>query len=162
MQPGRLNRMRHRACFSLGPVDLFLLVCVTSSAAGEFAGNLVGVSDGDSLTVLREHTPVRIRLHGIDSPEAGQDFGSRAKAAAAELAFGKVVTVRTVDTDRHGRTVALVVLPDGAILNHELIRSGNASWFRKHAPVDSTVERLEAEAREVRRGLWAQKNPVPP
>jgi micrococcal nuclease len=95
-------------------------------------------------------------------PEAGQDFGARAKAAAAELAFGKVVTVRTVDTDRYGRTVAVVLLPDGRTLNHELVRSGYAWFFRKYAPGDSTLSRLEAEAREGRRGLWAQKNPVPP
>jgi hypothetical protein len=61
--------------------------------------------------VLLERTPVKLRLHGIDAPEAGQDFGARAKAAAAELAFGKVVTVRPLGTDRYrrGRVVAMEV-----------------------------------------------------
>ena len=48
---------------------------------------MVGVSDGDTLTVLKGRTQVKVRLHGIDAPETGQDFGSRAKQAASDLAF---------------------------------------------------------------------------
>jgi micrococcal nuclease len=114
--------------------------------ADGFSGKVVGVTDGDTITVLHERTPVKVRLHGIDCPESGQDFGTRAKQATSELAFGKLVTVRPVDTDRYGRTVALVVLPDGRTLNHELVRSGLAWWFRKYAPGDVTLERLETEA----------------
>jgi micrococcal nuclease len=36
------------------------------------------------------------------------------------------VTVQSRGTDRYGRTVALVVLPDGRTLNHELVRTGFA------------------------------------
>jgi hypothetical protein len=92
----------------------------------------------------------------------GQDFGARAKAAAAELAFGKTVTVRLLGTDRYHRGIALVVLPDGRILNHEIVRSGFAWWFRTYAPADATLERLETEARQARRGLWSQPHPIPP
>lgn len=63
--------MRHRVCARLRPVALFLVVWVTNSVAAEFAGNVVGVTDGDMLTVLRERAPVRVRLHGFDAPEAG-------------------------------------------------------------------------------------------
>jgi Staphylococcal nuclease homologue len=63
--------------------------------------------------VLQEGSPVENRLHGIDCPESAQDFGSRAKSFTSELAFGRVVTVRPVGTDRYERTVAEVVLPDG-------------------------------------------------
>ena len=76
------------------------------SAADDYLGKVVGVSDGDTITVLRDRTPVRIRLSGIDCPETGQDFGSRANSATSELAFGKVVTVRARQNDRYGRTVA--------------------------------------------------------
>ena len=54
--------------------------------------------------MLHERTQVKVRLHGIDAPEAGQDFGSRAKALTSELAFGKVVNVRP--RDRNCRAVA--------------------------------------------------------
>jgi hypothetical protein len=72
------------------------------------------------------------------------------------------VTVQPRDIDRYGRTVALVVLPDGRTLNHELVRSGFAWWYQKYAPADTTLEQLEAEARATRRGLWSQASPIPP
>jgi endonuclease YncB( thermonuclease family) len=41
------------------------------------------------------------------------------------------VTIHPVDTDRHGRTVAEVTLPDGGSLNREMVRSGMAWRFRR-------------------------------
>jgi endonuclease YncB( thermonuclease family) len=128
----------------------------------EFVGKVVGVSDGDTITVLRDRTPIKIRLHGIDSPESRQDFGSRAKSVTSELAFNQVVKVQRRDTDRYGRTVAEVILPDGRSLNQEVVRQGMAWWYRRYAPHDPTLSRLEAEARAAKRGLWSQPNPVPP
>jgi endonuclease YncB( thermonuclease family) len=78
-----------------------------TKAIDGYPATMVGISDGDTLTVpTANRTQVKIRLHGIDCPERGQDFGSRAKEAVAELAFGKTVTVHPRDTDRYGRTVA--------------------------------------------------------
>jgi hypothetical protein len=37
-----------------------------------------------------------------------------------------------------------------------------AWWFRQYAPDDRERERFETEAREARRGLWSQPNPIPP
>src|SRR4051812_34043474 len=87
---------------------------------------VVGVSDGDTITVLRGRTQTRIRLHGIDAPETGQDYGSRAKQVASDLSFGKFVTVQPVDKDRYGRTVAEVILPDRRSLNREMVGQGAA------------------------------------
>jgi micrococcal nuclease len=125
-------------------------------------GKVVSISDGDTITVLRGRTSVKIRLHGIDSPESGQDFGTRAKQAASEMAFGKIVTVQPRGTDRYGRTVAEVTLPEGRSLNHEMVRLGMAWWFQAYAPGDRMLERLETEAREAKRGLWSQPSPIPP
>lgn len=44
----------------------------------------------------------------------------------------------------------------------ELVRAGLAWWYRHYAPRDRELERLEAQARAARRGLWADKDPVPP
>ena len=71
---------------------LLLLVAATLAFAEEFQGKVVGVADGDTITVLRDRQPVRIRLNGIDAPESGQPFGTRAKQFTSNLAFGKVVT----------------------------------------------------------------------
>ncbi len=139
-----------------------LVAFASSSRAAEFSGKVIGVSDGDTITVLQDKSPVKIRLDGIDCPETGQDFGTRAKSFTSELAFGKVVTVRPVGTDRYRRTIAVVVLPDGRLLNHEIVRAGYAWWYRKYAPRDAALERLESEAREGKRGLWSQSGPIPP
>jgi endonuclease YncB( thermonuclease family) len=89
---------------------LFPILWPLPALAADFPDKVVGISDGDTLTVLTAETwQVKVRLHGIDAPETGQDFGSRAKQAASEAAFGKQVTVREVDRDCYGRTVAEVI-----------------------------------------------------
>jgi hypothetical protein len=58
--------------------------------------------------------------------------------------------------------VADVILPDGKILSHELVRRGMAWWYRRYAPNHPTLSRLEEEARAARIGLWSQPDPTPP
>ena len=71
-------------------------------------------------------------------------------------------TVRTFGLDKYGRTIGDVFLPDGRMLNEELVREGLAWWYREYAPGNGTLEKLEAEAREAKRNLWSHKKPVPP
>ncbi|MEJ7636801.1 MAG: thermonuclease family protein [Singulisphaera sp.] len=123
---------------------------------------MIGGSDGDTITVLSGRTPTKVRLHGIDAPETGQDYGSRAKQVASEIAFGKNVTVRAIEKDHYGRTVAEVIPPDGRSMNREMVGQGAAWWYRECAPADGRLARLESEAKATRRGLWGQPNPVPP
>ena len=104
---------------------------------------------------------MKVRLLGIDCPEKKQPFGRRAKERTAALAYGKVVKVRPSGVDRYGRIMADVILPDGRNLNRELVREGMAWWFRRYS-TDRVLQALEAEARSQRRGLWADKDPVPP
>ena len=66
------------------------------------------------------------------------------------------------DLDCYARTVGGVIPPDGRRLNRDLVRTGLARWYRHYAPRDLELERLETEARVARRGLWADKDPVPP
>jgi len=144
-------------------VLLLTLSCGSAcSVAPEFTAKVIGVADGDTITVLRDRSEVRIRLDGIDCPESGQAFGSMAKARTAELALGKMVKVRPRNKDRYGRTVAEVWLSDGRNLNRELVRAGFAWWVRKYAPHDSELARLEAEAQAARRGLWSDGHPIEP
>ena len=105
---------------------------------------------------------MKVRLHGIDCPERGQPFGSRAKQYTSEMAFGNEVEVRIKTTDRYGRIVGEVILPEGTSLNKELVYVGLAWWYRKYAPNDRTLKALEAGARAEKKGLWADKNPIPP
>lgn len=65
-------------------------------------GQVVGISDGDTITVMRGGKGKRIRLYGIDAPESRQAFGWRAKQFASDLAYRKTVRVEHVDADRYG------------------------------------------------------------
>lgn len=146
------------------PVLLLLLLLALPARAQEtFAAKVVGVSDGDTITVLTDaRRQVKVRLHGIDAPESHQPFGSRAKQFTSGTVFGKAVKVKVRDTDRYGRSVAEVFTQDGRSLNHEAVRAGMAWWYRRYAPNDRMLQVLEEEARRARRGLWADRDPIPP
>ena len=60
------------------------------------------------------------------------------------------------------RTIGEVILPDGMNLNQELVKQGWCWWYREYAPGDTELKKLEREAREERKGLWAAAHPVPP
>jgi endonuclease YncB( thermonuclease family) len=90
-----------------------------------WTGKVVGVSDGDTIKVLRAGQQVKIRLYGVDTPEKKQAFGQAAKRFTAGMVAGKVVGVDPVDVDRYGRAVGLVVV-NGVSLNAELVRGGYA------------------------------------
>ena len=112
---------------------LLVILLIPACVRHDESARVIGISDGDTLTVLRGRTQARIRLHGIDAPETGQDYGSRAKQVASDLAFGKIVTVRPVEEDRYGRTVAEVILPDGRSMNREMVGRGAAWWYRAYS-----------------------------
>lgn len=141
---------------------LVLILLPAPLLAVEFYGQVVGVIDGDTIEVLHNQRPKRVRLYGIDCPEKRQAFGQRAKQATSALVFGKDVTLQTRSKDKYGRPVADVLLPDGTNVNQTLIKEGWCWWYRKYAPADKELARLEGEARDTNRGLWAAPHPVPP
>jgi len=139
----------------------FLILLLLVGCAAQEGQKVVGITDGDTIKVLVDNKPVKVRLAEIDCPEARQAFGTKAKQYTADLAFGKSVRIITKGKDRYGRTLAEVILPDGKNLNKELVRSGLA-WQYKQYSKTPEYKRLEEEARTNKRGLWVDKNPVPP
>ena len=127
-----------------------------------FDAKVIGVSDGDTISILKSGAPVKIRLHGIDCPETGQDFGTKAKRRTSDLVFGGIVTISPVDTDRYGRTVARVRLKNGKDLHQILVGEGLCWWSDKYAPNDETLRALQARARAEKLGLWSRPDAVAP
>jgi endonuclease YncB( thermonuclease family) len=78
------------------------------------------------------------------------------------LVFGKEVMLQTHGHDKYKRTIEDVILCDRLNLNQELVKQGWCWWYQKHAPGNTVLEGLERDAREARKGLWADPQPVPP
>ncbi|MEW6267781.1 MAG: thermonuclease family protein [Thermodesulfobacteriota bacterium] len=138
-----------------------VLAAAAPSGAASFRGTVVRIRDGDSVDVLRDRRPVKVRVLGVDAPERGQPFSARAKSFTADLVGGREVLVEVKDVDRYGRIVGDVVLDDGRRLGRELVRAGLAWHYRRYSS-DPELARLEGEARSARRGLWADPHPTPP
>jgi len=142
---------------------MLLLAASLPALAAEISGRVVGVADGDTLTLLTpDKRQVRIRLAEIDTPEKRQPYGTRAKQSLSDLCFGKPARVDVKTTDRYGRTVGRVYCA-GIDANAEQVRRGAAWVYRKYTR-DPKLYQLEAEARRERRGLWAlsETQRVPP
>ena len=145
---------------------LYLLFLSNISICYAEQHHVVAVSDGDTITVLTpDKQQVKIRLYGIDCPEMKQAFGNRARQATKEFVGGKTVDIQPMDTDRYGRIVAVVSMPDGSTLNESLVSAGLA-WvypqYCKQKDICDSLRELEAAARTEKLGLWADKSPVEP
>jgi endonuclease YncB( thermonuclease family) len=123
----------------------------------------VGIADGDTISVMWQGKPQKIRLYGVDCPESRQEFGTRARQFTAGLVYRKTVRVTPFEQDRYGRTVAMVEV-DGVSLNQALLAEGLAWVYDRYCQVPecSVWQEIQEEARQERRGLWVDPNPVPP
>jgi hypothetical protein len=102
-----------------GCAGVLLLLCARLATAN-ISGPVVSVLDGDTIEVLHNTRPERVRLSGIDCPEKGQAYSNRAKQAASALVFGKDIILQTHGQDKYGRTLADVISWDGTYVNHTL------------------------------------------
>ena len=138
-----------------------LLLFTLSAQAETLEGKVIKIADGDTLTLLTpSNQQVKIRLAGVDTPERKQPFGNKAKQALSNLAFQKQALVEIAAKDRYGRTIG-VVFVDGLNVNAELVKQGMAWVYRKYTD-DERLYVLESEAKQAKRGLWLDENPIPP
>ena len=170
----------------------FMLAGAPALGAEEFSGMVIAVVDGDLVSVIRGDVAEPIHLFGIDCPEREQPFGPEANQLVANLVLGKEVTVELVDPAQQARPASLsvrlrelaalsesalesvdmektgtrlygnVTLADGTQLNQKVVEVGLAWWYRKLAPGDRLLKRLNADAMKARKGLWADPAPVAP
>jgi len=82
-----------------------------------FAGKVVKIADGDTITVLFDKTQHRIRLAGIDAPENKQAFGTRSRQALADKVFGKEVKVVWKKRDKYKRILGDIYLDGRWVTN---------------------------------------------
>lgn len=144
-----------------------LLSVAHTSTADTLHGRVVGISDGDTVTVLDDtNTQWKIRLMGVDAPEKKQAFGNKSKERLSVLVFNKQVAVEFNKRDKYGRTVGRILL-GGTDANLEQVKAGMAWHYKQYEREQSVADRAayaqaEEQARIAKRGLWADPDPTPP
>jgi micrococcal nuclease len=140
-----------------------LISFLLTSYSYAFEAKVILIADGDTITVVHNGKPEKIRLYGIDTPESKQAFGTGAKNFTYAMVYRKSVNVEPVTTDRYGRTVGIVTV-NKKCLNSELIRNGLAWVYDRYCKKDmcDKWQQLEETARQSKTGLWLQDDPVEP
>lgn len=154
--------------YSLRKTVVFLLLALAFTAHAEtVTGRVVGITDGDTITVMdADKVQHKIRLAGIDAPERKQAFGNRSKESLSELAFDKTVEVETSKQDRYGRQIGKVLV-NGRDINLVQVERGMAWFYRKYEREQSVEDRkLYAKAENFAKvgghGLWRDVDPIAP
>lgn len=153
-------------------IGFIFLLFICFPAFG-WQGKVASVHDGDSLRVVRleDRRHIKVRLSGIDAPEMSvkgrwqaQPYCKASRDLLREiLPVGSIVTIVDMGTDKYGRTLATVVsLPDGRVVQEELLRSGLAWVYRRYCKSCDYWIQLEEDARKNMRGLWRDNHPIPP
>jgi endonuclease YncB( thermonuclease family) len=154
--------------------SVFLFAFATAAHAQpvleQLTGKVVGVSDGDTLTVLvqRDHSleQIKVRVSGIDAPEKAQAFGDRSKQGLSDCAFAKKVQVEVIKLDRYGRSVGKVI-SQGTDCGLRQIELGLAWHYKAYEQEQTASDRkayatAENEAKAAKVGLWKDVAAQPP
>lgn len=140
---------------------LFCILFFPCLVSGQLNGKVTAVQDGDTFTLLtKDSSRIKVRLHGIDSPERGQAFYKVSKQYLSGQVSGRTVRVMFSGRDRYGRILGIAFL-DTININERLLAAGMA-WHFKRYDNHPGWAKLENEARANKRGLWQDKYPVPP
>lgn len=148
-------------------IGVALVWASLAAMSAEITGRVVGVSDGDTITVLVDgHDSVKVRLVGIDAPEKAQPFGAVSKRNLSDHVFGKTVIVEATKKDRYGRVLGRVLV-NGTDVCLEQIRAGLAWHYKQYAneqpeSLRQSYSAAEQQARQEKVGLWSVPNQIPP
>ncbi|MFZ1325829.1 MAG: thermonuclease family protein [Candidatus Contendobacter sp.] len=117
---------------------------------------VAAVHDGDTLVADCPAGEIKVRVFGIDAPEMKQEpWGDRSREALRGLLprFGSI-TLRVMDRDQYGRTVAQVFIGERDA-GLELVQQGRAIVYEQynHSPA---YRQAQAEAKKAKRGIWAK------
>lgn len=139
---------------------LFLIILALPASADTYAWQVTSIVDGDTLKMASGENEIPVRLHNIDAPEKGQPFGDRARSLLNVLCSKRTVLVRPQGRDGFKRLLAEVILPPTRSVNLELVSQGLAWTIRPTE--DSPLFLAQAKACELHKGLWSDRQPIPP
>lgn len=122
---------------------------------------VVEVRDGNTIMVCLNGLRTQLFLEGIMAPKQGQPYAGSAAEFLSRLVLGQTVTIIPKDRNRWGELVGEVYLANGSNVSHAMLEAGWA-WHTGTGEESFGLQQAENEARQGRRGLWAEKDPVPP
>lgn len=141
------------SCFPAVPLAASLLCLV------------IAISDGDTLTVRcgasSAERRVKVRIAAIDAPESRQAFGQKSRQSLSRLCMQRHATLRPVEKDSYGRTVAHVRCGATDVAAAQ-VRAGLAWVYTPHAGRYPHLAALQRQARASNTGLWSQRRPLAP
>ena len=146
---------------------IFILFLTNFANAKTIEGLVVGVADGDTITVLdQQKNTYKIRLQGIDAPEKNQAFGEKSKQSLHDLVHSKQVRIEYDKEDKYGRIVGKVIVDDVDICLQQLVL-GMAWHYKKYQNEQSLSDRAlysetELKSKSLKLGLWTDDTPMPP
>ena len=154
--------IRRTACLRIC-VCAALIAAFAPASADTITGNVIGITDGDTLTVVDARKKrYRIRLAEIDAPERKQAFGTQSRRSLSALCFRKEAQVEWQNKEANNRYVGRISCA-GVDAGAEQVRRGMAWVSPRFTKPGSPLYELESYARLRRVGLWsAQQAPVPP
>jgi endonuclease YncB( thermonuclease family) len=144
-------------------IFLLLLLCRVAFAQQEIVGKVISIADGDTFTMLvKGNKQIKIRLHGIDCPEKGQDYGDVAKKYLSSLLILHHDSVKVIwkNKDRYKRTIG-IVYSGKTNINEALLQKGLAWHYTKYDK-NPKWSHMVAVARRAKLNIWSKPNPVPP
>jgi endonuclease YncB( thermonuclease family) len=126
-------------------------------------GKVVSVQSGDSLTIVdQSNTQHRVHLYGTEAPLKGQPFANESRQSLTTKTLDKTVRVKAMHAERNGAISGKVAVSGGThYVNLQQVREGMA-WHHLGGGHNTKLAVAEAKAKNARRGLWSEANPVAP
>lgn len=145
---------------------LSLLVTSTVQSQTVVTGVVIEVSEGDIVKVLsHQGDTLSVKLNNVECPEIGQRFSDEARAYTQKIALKKTVSLTYTETDRDLNALATALLSNGKDIGAELLAQGLAWHYMKGLNTGSNTQlylELEQKAKDKKKGLWKEENPMAP
>ncbi|NIK75741.1 micrococcal nuclease [Paenibacillus castaneae] len=160
-------------------IILLMSICsllVGCSSISDLPSNLIqtnywyqvsGYIDGDTFKIKTGNKQTTIRLLYVNTPETNpiESFGLEAAAYTEKLLTESKEVRLTFDKehkDQYGRTLAVVELKDGRILNEALLEQGLARVLivEPNLQGENVYKQIEQQAKQAKQGIWSDVNAI--
>lgn len=145
---------------------LSLLTTVAAQSQTVVTGVVIEVPEGDIVKVLsHQGDTLSVKFKNIECPEIGQSFGDEAKAYTQKISLKKDVSITYTEKDRDLNALGVVLLANGKDIGAQLLAQGLAWHYMKGLAVSPETQHyleLEQKAKDKKKGLWKEENPIAP